>query len=241
MARILPAAPRAGKGAVGEAGFRPRCLDVSAVRLMIGAMNTWVGIEVSRQLRLVDGELAPPGGMTLAGVNLLERQIQHALELTSPEQVCILTPQGDGPTLELIGRYEVRELAPMDFIAMLADRVKQGDEGAVVLLRQAVPLRDTKDVQQALKLLRKHAVVVSASRPPADHPRAKPRPEAESTEPDLRCLAFEVRRMAQFSLDAGAGLGGPEPHELMIEWESFGEIIRPEDEAHVATLLEAWR
>jgi hypothetical protein len=203
--------------------------------------NTWVGIEVSRQLRLVDGELAPPGGITLGGVNLLERQIRHALELTSAEQVCILTPQGDGPTLELIGRYEVRELAPMDFIAMLSDRVKQGDKGAVVLLRQTVPLRDTKDVKKAIKLLRRHPAVISASQPPADHPRAKPRPEAETDEPDLRCLAFEVRRMEEFSLAAGAGLGGAEPHEQMIEWESFGEIIRPDDEPRIADLLQRWQ
>jgi len=208
---------------------------------MTYADNIWVGIEVSRQLRVLDGEIAPPGGMQVAGRNLLEHQLLLALELTRPEQICVLTPQGDAPTLELIAQHEVRELAPLDFIAMLSDRVKQGETGSVALLRQIAPLRDNADVRKALDMLNDHPVVVSATKPPDDHPRAKPHPRAPDAEPDPHCLAFEVRRMSEFGIDGAIGVASSEPTDLFIEWESFAEIIRPEDEAHAATLMRTWR
>jgi hypothetical protein len=208
---------------------------------MASTDNIWVGIEVTRELRIVDGQIAPAGGIALGGVNLLEHQLQRALELTPAEQICIMTPQADEPTLELIARYGVRELSPMDFIAMLSDRVNQGEEGGVVLLRQIAPVRDVSDIRKALKLLKKHPVVVSASKPPKGHPRNKPHPDMPDAGVDLRCLAFEVRRMAEFNVAGAMGISAKEPHELHISWQSFAEVIKPEDEKDVAEKLSAWQ
>lgn len=186
---------------------------------------------------MVGGKLQPAGELAVGGMNLLVHQIAIAKELTAPEQVCILTPQGDEKVLELVAEHELRELAPFDFIAMLAERARAGEEGAVVLLRQVAPLRDAKDVKKALKLLKKHPVVISASKPPKGHKRHEPLPDQD--EPDYRCLAFEVRRLSQFSKQA-MGEPGSEEELLFIDWDSFAEFTRPQDEPEVAATLAKW-
>ena len=201
-------------------------------------MNTWVGIEVTRQVRVADGVIQSVGKLSAGGVNLLEHQIGIAKQLTSPDQICILTPQGDEAVLELIAKHELRELAPFDFIAMLSDRAKHGEEGAAVLLRQIAPLKDAKDAKKALKLLVKHPVVISASKPPKGHKRHEPLPGHD--EPDYRCLAFEVRRISEFSTQAMTGLSEGNEELLFIDWDSFVELTRPEDEAEVAAAVAKW-
>jgi hypothetical protein len=196
-------------------------------------MDTWVGIEVTRQLRVSNGELQPAGALALAGVNLLEHQINIAKDITDTDHICVLSPQADEAMLELIAKHEVRELAPFDFIAMLSDRAKQGEEGAAVLLRQIAPVRDARDVKKALKMLKKHPVVISASKPPKGHQRHEPPPDAD--EPDYRCLAFEVRRINQF----GAFNAGAE-ELLYIDWNSFAECTSPKDEEETAAKMAEW-
>lgn len=200
-------------------------------------MNTWVGIEITRQMRLSDGALASAGKLEVGGVNLLTHQIEIAKQITVPEQICILTPQGDEAVLELIAEHEVRELAPFDFIAMLSDRAKHGEEGSVVLLRQIAPLRSAEPIKRALELLAEHKVVVSASTPPEGHRRHEPLPD--QTEPDYRCLAFEVRRISEFSMQS---MGGVSAEELLyIDWQAFAEYTRPQDEPEVADILKQWK
>ncbi|MCB9933947.1 MAG: hypothetical protein H6841_11055 [Planctomycetes bacterium] len=200
-------------------------------------MNIWVGIEVTRQVRMVGGKLQPAGELAVGGVNLLAHQIAIAKQLTPPEQVCILTPQGDEKVLELVAEHELRELAPFDFIAMLAERARAGEEGAVVLLRQVAPLRDATDVKRALELLSEHQLVISASKPPEGHRRHQPLPG--ESEPDYRCLAFEVRRLSQFSKQAMGEPGGEE-ELLFIVWDSFAEYTRPQDESETAQKMAKW-
>jgi hypothetical protein len=199
--------------------------------------NVWVGIEVTRQVRMAGGRMASPGELSAGGANLLDHQLGIARQVTSPDRICVLTPQGDESVLELIAKHEVREIAPFDFIAMLSERAKQGEKGAVVLLRQIAPLRDASDVHQALKLARKHPLVVSASKPPDGHPRHTPPPDEDA--PDYRCLAFEIRRISEFSREA-VGTGPADEKLEFIEWESFAELIRPEDEPEVAAKMKAW-
>ena len=201
-------------------------------------MNTWVGIEVTRQLRVADGQLQPAGAISVGGVNLLDHQLKVAQDITDPDHICVLSPQGDEAMLELIAKHEVRELAPFDFIAMLNDRVKNGQEGTVVLLRQIAPLRDATAVKKALTMLGDHAVVVSASKAPEGHKRNKPPPD--QTEPDHRCLAFEVRRMSEFSMGAMEGMSLGQQKLLFIDWNDFVEITRPDDEAEAAATIKQW-
>jgi len=200
--------------------------------------EVWVGIEVTRQVRMAGGRVVSAGELSVGGVNLLDHQLKVARDITDPDHICVLSPQGDEAMLDLIAKHEVRELAPFDFIAMLNDRVKHGEEGAVVLLRQLAPLRDAKPVKKALKLLKKHPVVVSASKPPKGHKRHEPPPD--EPEPDYRCLAFEVRRMSQFNMAAMDGLSLGEEELLFIDWDDFAEVTRPEDEAAGAEKLAAW-
>jgi hypothetical protein len=200
------------------------------------AKELWIGIEVSRQVRVADGVLTRAGDLAVRGVNLLERQIKLALGLTQPERVCVLAPQPDARVLELVGEHGVHEMPPLDFVAMLAERVKAGEKGSVLLLRQIAPLRDARPLKKALKLLKKHPVIVSASEPPAGHPR---RAAPDGGEADLRCLAFEARRMDRFSHQA-MGDFSAEEHLLFMDWQDFGELLRPEDEAEVAARLAAW-
>ena len=200
-------------------------------------MNIWVGIEVTRQVRMVGGKLQPAGELAVGGVNLLAHQVAIAKQLTVPEQICILTPQGDEKVLKLVAEHELRELAPFDFIAMLSDRARAGEEGAVVLLRQVAPLRDATDVKRALELLNKHQVLISASKPPEGHRRHQPLPG--ENEPDYRCLAFEVRRLSQFSKQA-MGEPGSEEELLFIDWNSFAEYTRPQDESETAQKMAKW-
>ena len=201
-------------------------------------MNTWVGIEVTRQMRIADGKLLSVGGLTVGGVNLLAHQVEIAKQLTAPENICILTPQADEPVLELIAEHELRELAPFDFIAMLSDRAKHGEEGAAVLIRQIAPLRDASNVKNALKLLKKHPVVISASKPPKGHKRHEPLPDQD--EPDYRCLAFEARRISEFSKQAMTELSLGNEELLWINWDSFAEYTRSDDEAEVAARVSKW-
>lgn len=201
-------------------------------------MSTWVGIEVTRQLRVADGQLQPAGAITVGGVNLLDHQLSIAREITDPDHICVLSPQGDEAMLELIAKYEVRELAPFDFIAMLNDRVKNGEDGVVVLLRQIAPIRDARSIKKALKLLKSHPVVVSASKPPKGHKRHEPPPD--ETEPDYRCLAFEVRQMSQFGMGAMDGTSLAEEELLFIDWGDFVEVTRPEEETEAAARLRSW-
>ena len=202
-------------------------------------MTTWVGIEVTRQVRVADGVIQSVGKLSAGGVNLLEHQIGIAKQITSPDQICILTAQGDEAVLELIAGHGLRELAPFDFIAMLSDRAKHGEDGAAVLLRQIAPLRDAKDVKKALKLLKKHPVVISASKPPKGHKRHEPLPGED--EPDYRCLAFEARRISEFSMQAMTGLSAGNEEQLFIDWDRFTEYSRPESEAHAAEVIRKWK
>src|SRR5690606_2167423 len=114
-------------------------------------------------------------------------------------------------------------LAPFDFIAMLSERAKAGEEGAVVLLRQIAPLESANMLKQALKLLKKHPVVISASKPPEGHKRHQPLPG--QSEPDYRCLAFEMRRISEFG---AAGAAGEEELQF-IDWDSFAEFTGRDD------------
>jgi len=191
-------------------------------------MDVWVGIEVTRLLRVAQGVVQPAGSLAVGGVNLLEHQIGVAKQLAPADNICVLSPQGDEALLELVSRHEVREIAPMDFIGMLAERARRGEAAAVVHLRQIAPLCDASAVQKALKLLGKHPVVVSASKP--QQPGADP-----------RCLAFEVRRLSQFSMQAMAAPGAQAEELLFIEPEDYAEYIRPEDEAAVAARFKLWR
>lgn len=181
-------------------------------------MNIWVGIEITRQMRLEGGALAPVGGLTVGGVNLLAHQIGIAKQLAPSEQVCVLTPQADEPMLELIAQHEIRELAPFDFIAMLAERAAAGEQAGVVLLRQIVPIRAAAVVQPAIDMLAAHPVVLSAV---GDEP----------------CMAFEVRRGDQFS----GGLSFGIEHMQQISPDDFAEYIKATDEPAVAAKLAAWQ
>lgn len=202
--------------------------------------NVWVGIEITRQMRVKDGSVSPASELQIADVNLLEHQVKIAKKLTSPDQVCILTPQADERMLELMAEHEVRELAPFDFIAMLADRVKQSEEGAVVLLRQIAPLQDEREVAKALKKLKKHPVIYSASKPPKGwwHGR-HPEPETAHEDTEYRCLAFEIRRMSEFGPEAMSGFTVGEPQ--MIPWGSFAEYITREDMPNVRNMIQSWQ
>jgi hypothetical protein len=186
--------------------------------------DIWVAIEISRDMR-------HGGALSVVGVNLVEHQVGIAMQLAPAERIMILTPQADEALLEIMGRHGLREIPPFEFIALMRERAAEG--APVVHLRQIAPLRDAADVRRALALLEKHSAVMSASRPPAGHVRHKPLPGEAA--PDYRCLAFEVRRPDQFAASVG------EEELLFIEWESFAELIRPEDVTDVAARLASWR
>jgi hypothetical protein len=194
-------------------------------------MEPWVAIEITRSMRMVNGAMADAGALSASGRNLFEHQVAIARELTEPDRILVLTAQSDATLLDLIGKHELREMPPFDFVSLMRERSAEGSP--VVLLRQCVPLRDAEDVRKAVKLLDKHASVISASQPPAGHSRLKPLPG--ETEPDYRCLAFEVRRADQFT-----GALGTQDHLLFIDWDSFAEYLRPSDEAEVAAKMKKW-
>ncbi|MBK9975518.1 MAG: hypothetical protein IPP14_12175 [Planctomycetes bacterium] len=191
----------------------------------------WVAIEVTRQMRLVGGAVADAGALSAGGRNLLEHQVAIARQVTAPDRILVLTAQSDETLLHLIGKHELREVSPFDFITLM--RQRSAEDVPVVLLRQYVPLRDAADLHKALALLPQHPTIVSASQPPAGHLRHQPLPG--QTEPDYRCLAFEVRRASQFS-----AAPGQEEHLLFVPWDSFAEYLRPQDEADVAARMKAW-
>lgn len=190
------------------------------------AENTWVAIEIARTL-------SGAGDLSVGGVNLLEHQIAIAKQLAPAERILALTPQGDETLLQIISAHGIGEIPPFEFIMLMRERVQAKEEGAVVLLRQIAPLRDAADVRKAVAMLEKHTSVVSASKPPAGHARHKPIPG--ETEPDYRCLAFEVRRMSAFS-----GAMTDEEQLLFVEWDSFAELLRPQDAPYVEATMRTW-
>lgn len=194
-------------------------------------MTPWVAIEITRQMRLTNGVVADAGALSVAGRNLFEHQVEIAKQLAHIDRILVLTPQSDATLLDLIGRHELREIAPFDFITAMRERA--AENSPVILLRQCAPLRDATDLRKAVALLDKHPVVISASRPPAGHARHQPLPG--ESEPDYRCLAFEVRRSSEF-----AGALGTEEHLLFVEWDSFAEYLRPQDEPEVAAKIKKW-
>lgn len=202
------------------------------------AEQTWVAIELTRRMRLVDGEIAPASSLAVGGINLLRRQVELALQLTVPENIMILTPQPDEYVLELAAELELRALAPMDFIASTTDRAAKGDSGAVVLLRQTCLLRDSTLVREAIDALARHPVLISASTPPPGSALHNAIPGED--DPDHRCQAFEVRRLSEFTKEAMAAIPGRDEVLHFIPWESFAELNRPTDEPLVAERLRAW-
>ncbi|MBK8205859.1 MAG: hypothetical protein IPK87_03575 [Planctomycetes bacterium] len=196
--------------------------------------NIWVGIEVTRQVRVVNGEIEPAGKLAVGGVNLLDHQLSIARGLTVADQICVLTPQGDETLLEITAKHEAREMAPFDFIAMLSERAGAGQEGAVVLLRQIAPLRDASDVQTALAMLDSHPVIISAAKTARGQ-------DARKADTDDRCLAFEVRRISQFSREAMATAPTTEEKLVYLEANSYAEYIRPSDAAKVEETMKAWQ
>lgn len=184
----------------------------------------WVGIEMSRY-----GKAG--GGLEFGGVNLLAHQLRIAKQLTDVDHICVLTPQGDEESLAIVSRHEVRELAPYDFIAMLSERAKAGEEGAVVLLRQVAPLRDSGVVSKAIQLLKHHPAVISA--------QPRPQGRGDESEPLETSLAFEVRRLSQFSAQAVASPVANE-HLMQIDPACFAEYTRPEHAQRVAEALAKW-
>ncbi|MCC7508965.1 MAG: hypothetical protein IT464_06290 [Planctomycetes bacterium] len=195
--------------------------------------NIWVGIEVTRQVRVVGGELEPAGKLAVGGVNLLDHQLAIARGITVADQICVLTPQGDETLLEITARHEAREMAPFDFIAMLSERAGAGQQGAVVLLRQIAPLRDATAVRAALALLDSHPVIISAANSARD-------PQARDAETDDRCLAFEVRRISQFSREAMATAPTVEETLYYVDAGSYAEYVRPSDAASVEETMKTW-
>ena len=197
------------------------------------SQELWVGIEVARDLRLRDGALLGAGSLCVGGVNLLRHQVGIALRLAPAERVCLLSVQPDEELLRVAAENDLRELPPLDFVAMLRDRFRAGSRGVLVLLRQLVPLRSEAPVRRALEQAGASPALVSTSRPPAGHPRHQPLPG--ESEPDYRCLAFEVRRL---------GEQGPafeiEDVPAHVDWEDFVEIIHPRDEAEAARRLASW-
>lgn len=193
----------------------------------------WIGIEVTRDLRLRDGALQGAGSLCVGGVNLLRHQVGIALRLAPAERVCLLSVQPDEELLRIAADHDLRELTPLDFVAMLRDRFRAGSRGVCVLLRQLAPLRSEAPVRRALEGAGNAAALVSTSVPPAGHKRHQPLPGEDK--PDYRCLAFEVRRMGEtgpaFETDeAPADIG----------WDDFVEILHPRDEAEAARRLQAW-
>lgn len=191
----------------------------------------WVAIEVSRQMRLAGGAVADPGALSAAGRNLLEHQIAIARQVTQGDRIVVLSAQSDETLLDIVGNQEVREMAPLEFVQLMRERAAEA--APVVLLRQCVPLRAATDLLRALELLAECEAVVSASVPPAGHSRHQPLPG--ETEPDYRCLAFEVRRASQF-----ANVLGTEERLLHIDWDSFVEYLQPNDKPEVEQRLKAW-
>lgn len=200
--------------------------------------NVWVAVEVTRRLRLVDGELAPASGLTVGGVNLLQRQVKLALRLAPADNVMLLTPQPDEYVLELAGEHELRAVSPMEFIGAMTERAGAGEAGAVVLLRQTCLLRDAAPVLEAIQALAKHPVLISASVSPPGSALHDAIPGED--DPDHRCQAFEVRRLSEFTKDAMAAIPGRDDALHFIPWDSFAELNRPTDEPLVAERLRAW-
>ncbi|MHC4839527.1 MAG: hypothetical protein ACYTDT_01015 [Planctomycetota bacterium] len=192
--------------------------------------NIWVGLEVPRPLFLHENA----GGLAVGGVNLLRHQVNIALELTQPENICILTPQVDAEILEINGEFGTRELGPFDFISMLAERAKKSESGLVVQLRQTVPLKDASLLTDALNLAANGAVI-SASKPPEGHRRHEPLPG--TTQADYRCLAFEIRPLAAFG--AMEQLSADE-QLAWIDWCEFAEITKPGDIEPASEVLKSW-
>lgn len=203
----------------------------------------YVGIDISRRLRVKDGALLPAGAMQIGGVNLIRHQVGIARQITDADRIRLLCPAVDEVLLALCGDLGVGEMPAINFVAMLAERAaaagadqtSTGD--AVVILRQTVPLRDAADLRRGLKRILSERCVVSGSKPPKGH--ARHRPLAGESRPDYRCEAFEIWRLGEFRVASFGGVPA-QVEPLMIPWDSFAEIERAEDEVRAAELLRVW-
>ncbi len=201
-------------------------------------MAVYVGIELSRDIRLgAQGPLSP-ASRKAGPVNLLRHAVGVALEVAPADNIQVLTPDVDAVLLEICGEFGVREGGVLGWISGLAEKAADArPEDAVIVLRQTAPLRDAKPLLEALRLLKKQRCVLSASLPPAGHPCRKPVPGQK--EPDYRVQAFEVWRLGEFSKFGFGGVPRENEQPLFIDWDSFVEIIGPEDETRAAKMLGA--
>ncbi len=198
-------------------------------------MSVHIGIEMSRDLRLNAAGLVQAGTLEAGGVNLLRHALTLARRVTEPGLIRVMTTESDETVLALVGEFECREGGALQWMAELVDAAPNAaPEDAVIILRQTAPLRDEKPLLEALGMLKKGRCVVSASKPPASHPRHKPLPG--QSEPDYQVRAFEAWRLGEFGK---YGFAGPmaEPPLLFIEWDAFVEIDRPEDFTRAAKMF----
>lgn len=199
-------------------------------------MVVYVGIELSRDILLDAQGPASPASRSVGQVNLLRHAIGIALKIAPVDNIQVLTPDVDATLLEICGEFGVREGGVLGWISGLAEKAAGASpDDAVVVLRQTTPLREEKLLLEALKQLKKQRCVLSASLPPAGHPRHKPLPGQK--EPDYRVQAFEVWRLSEFSKFGFGGVPREGDKPLFIDWNSFIEITGPEDEARAAQLL----
>jgi len=198
-------------------------------------MSIFVGIELSRELRLGAGGLVPAGTLEAGGVNLLSHALKLALKITPSAMITVLTVEPDEKVLELVGEFECRESGVMQWVGQLVDAAPNAKPGdAVVILRQMVPLSTESAILQAIASLRQFRCVVSASKPPAGHERHKPLPG--QSEPDYVVRAFEVWRLGEFGKYGFSGPNSDPPHQL-VGWDSFVEIDQPEDFLRAGQML----
>jgi hypothetical protein len=183
-------------------------------------MTVFIGIEMSRDLRLSAGKLVPPGNLTAGGVNLLRHALTLARRVTEPAFMRVLTIEPDETVLALVGEFECREGGVMQWMAELVEAAPNAAaEDAVIILRQTCPLRDEKPLRCALEALKKSRVVVSASG-------------------GEQVRAFEAWRLAEFGKFSFAGPIA-EPPQLTLGSDEFVEISKPSDFERAGLMLAA--
>lgn len=186
-------------------------------------MAIYVGIELSRDLRVGPKGVESPAARAVSGVNLLRHGIQLALKISTPDNIQVLTPDVDTVLLDICGEFGVREGGVIQWVAGLGEKAADAKpEDAVVILRQMTPLRDEKPLAKALALLKRQRCVISATK-------------------EGLCRAFEVWRLSEFSKYGFGGVPRDRDKSLYIDWDSFVEINRPEDEPRAAKILAAIR
>lgn len=193
--------------------------------------NVWVGIEIARPLSLHESA----GSLALGDINLLRHQVMLATKISSEDQLCLLTAQADEDALEISSEFGCRELGALDFISMLADRAKGGEQGWVVNLRQTAPMKDAAVLVSALDTAG-GKTIFSASKPPVGHIRHQPLPGM--TEPDYRSLAFEIRPLSAFKVDL---MLDTEEELAWMDWGTFAEITSPRDLESAAEIVSTWK